>query len=118
MNAPSPAPRTSAGPRTILTPRLAVAAACAVLLSLPTSAFAQGAKAPAAAPTTTTTTGEYSENRTEGSAVVVFKEDAVGAGGASAFGGTILRPPGATRVGLLRPRFNFVSEMLKSVENL
>jgi hypothetical protein len=84
-------------------------------LALPEAAFAQGAKA---ATTTTTTTGDYSENRTDGSAVVIFKEDGVAGGGANAFGGTILRPPGATRVGLLRPRFNFVSEMLKSVENL
>ena len=90
------------------------------LLCVPGVAAAQGAKAAVApaATTTTTTTGDYSENRTDGSAVVVFKEDAVGAGGAGAFGGTILRPPGATRIGLLRPRFNFVSEMLKSVETL
>ncbi len=106
---------TPSARRRILPSALAVVVASA-LLSLPATAFAQGAKPAAAA--TTTTTGDYSENRTDGSAVVVFKEDAVGAGGSAAFGGTILRPPGATRVGLLRPRFNFVSEMLKSVETL
>ncbi len=101
---------------------LPFAIVAAGMLSVPATAtaFAQGAKtaSPAAAATTTTTTGDYSENRTDGSSVVVFKEDAVGAGGAGAVGGTIVRPPGATRWGLLRPRFNFVSEMLKSVENL
>ncbi len=111
---------TPSARRRILPSALAVVVASA-LLSLSATVFAQGAKPAPAAPaatTTTTTTGDYSENRTDGSAVVVFKEDAVGAGGAGAFGGTILRPPGATRVGLLRPRFNFVSEMLKSVETL
>jgi len=103
---------------TMKTP-LVIAVAAALLLTVVSStASAQAPAAKPAAASTTTTTGDYSENRTDGSAVVVFKEDAVGAGGASAFGGTILRPPGATRVGLLRPRFNFVSEMLKSVENL
>ena len=103
---------------------LAGGAFAVALLALPGSASAQGPRpAPGATSTSsataaTTTTSEYSEKRQEGSAVVVFKEDTVGAGGAGAFGGTILTPPGATRVGLLRPRFNFVSEMLKSVENL
>lgn len=30
----------------------------------------------------------------------------------------IRRPPGALRLGLIRPRVQFISEMLKSVENL
>jgi hypothetical protein len=93
-----------------------------------TVAFAQGAR-PAAptnggsattrpAETTTTTTTDYTEHRTEGSNVVIFKEDLVGAGNQNPLGDTVRPPPGAVRVGLLRPRYNFVSEMLKSVENL
>jgi hypothetical protein len=97
------------------------------LCALSNVAFAQGART--APPTsggsattkpaeTTTTTEDYSERRTEGSNVVIFREDIVGAGNQGALGDRFSPPPGAVRVGLLRPRFNFVSEMLKSVENL
>jgi len=60
----------------------------------------------------------YSEAKVEGGSVVTFEKDAIAGGGPSALGDTIRRPPGAIRVGLIRPRFNFVPELLKSVENL
>jgi hypothetical protein len=60
----------------------------------------------------------YSEQRTEGGAVVTFEKDDLRGGGPSALGDSIRRPPGAIRVGLIRPRYNFVPELLKSVENL
>ena len=60
----------------------------------------------------------YAESRVEGGSVIKFEADTLGGGGPNAFGETIRRPPGAVRVGLIRPRFNFVPELLKSVENL
>ena len=104
---------------------LLAAPALLALLAFSPSALAQGAKPTSggstttnAAQTTTTTTEDYSERRTEGSNVVIFKEDLVGGAGQNAMGDMFRPPPGAVRVGLLRPRYNFVSEMLKSVENL
>jgi hypothetical protein len=47
-----------------------------------------------------------------------FPDEALLGGGLGSNGGVlVLRPPG-TRVLLLRPRVQFVPEMLKSVENL
>ena len=60
----------------------------------------------------------YSEARVEGGQVVTFGNDDLRGGGPSALGDTIRKPPGAVRVGLIRPRYNFVPELLKSVENL
>lgn len=60
----------------------------------------------------------YSEAKVEGGSVVTFEKDSIAGGGPTALGDTIRRPPGAVRVGLIRPRFNFVPELLKSVENL
>jgi hypothetical protein len=60
----------------------------------------------------------YAESRFEGGSVIRFEADTLGGGGPNAFGETLRRPPGAVRVGLIRPRFNFVPELLKSVENL
>ena len=60
----------------------------------------------------------YQESRVEGGSVVSFETDGLHADGTSFMGDSIRRPPGAVRVGLIRPRFNFVPELLKSVENL
>jgi hypothetical protein len=49
---------------------------------------------------------------------VIFKDDPLAADNRGATGATILVRPSAGRVGLLRPRVQFVTEMLKSVENL
>jgi hypothetical protein len=103
----------------------AVATAALVLCS---TAFAQApapaaapkpaAAAPAAAATSTVTTTDYTELRTGGDQVVEFKGDTLPGDTNSAYGFTIRRPPGVLRAGLIRPRVNFVSELLKSVENL
>ena len=53
-----------------------------------------------------------------GDRVITFSTDGLDAGGTSMFGFTMRRPPGVVRVGLIRPRVNFVAELLKSVENL
>jgi len=106
-----------------------VSVAVVATLALSTVAFAQGsapggakpAAAPAVAPaatTITTTTSEYVEQRTEGNQVVTFGGDSLPGDANSAYGFTIRRPPTILRAGLIRPRVNFVSELLKSVENL
>jgi hypothetical protein len=67
---------------------------------------------------TTTRTAEYMEQITGGDQVVQFTGDAIAAPPGAPLGGTVVRPPGVMRVGLLRPRLNFVTELLKTVENL
>jgi hypothetical protein len=65
-----------------------------------------------------TSTPDYVEQRVDGNQVVTFPNDALKGDENSAYGFTIRRPPGVLRAGLIRPRVNFVSELLKSVENL
>lgn len=104
-----------------------VAAMAALVVS--STAFAQAPSSPAAAAaraaapapgstTSTTSTSEYVEQRVEGNQVVTFGGDTLKGDENSAYGFTIRRPPGVLRAGLIRPRVNFVSELLKSVENL
>ncbi|CAN5882081.1 hypothetical protein BH11MYX4_BH11MYX4_54830 [soil metagenome] len=87
-------------------------------LALATGASAQAPTSPAAAPTTTVTTADYTEQRVGGDQVVTFPGDTLPGDNNSAYGFTIRRPPGVLRANLIRPRVNFVSELLKSVENL
>lgn len=69
--------------------------------------------------TQTHKTNDYVEQSTiGGDAVVTFTGDELAAPPNGAYGDTIRRPPGVMRLGLIRPRVNFVMEMLKSVENL
>jgi hypothetical protein len=100
-----------------------------LIMSLPAGAalgvtllFAVEAAAQPSRPltTTTTTTTDYTEQRTAatGDQIVTFIGDELPAPTNGPYGTTIRRPPGVTRVGLIRPRLNFVSELLKSVENL
>ncbi len=86
-------------------------------VALSTTAVAQ---APASAPAATTVkTADYTEQRSVGGdQVVTFPGDELPGDVNSAYGFTIRRPPGVLRANLIRPRVNFVSEMLKSVENL
>lgn len=60
----------------------------------------------------------FSEQRNDSGAAVVFKDDPMSAGGTGPTPDIVRgrRPP--SRPLLLRPRYNFVSEMLKSVENI
>ncbi|MBX3263929.1 MAG: hypothetical protein KIS78_30600 [Labilithrix sp.] len=66
----------------------------------------------------TTTTADYTEQNLAGDQVVKFTGDELVGPPGGAYGDTIRRPPGVMRLGLIRPRMNFVSELLKSVENL
>ena len=98
---------------------------CAVALGALAFVTTASAQAPAAAATpastasTTVKTAEYTEQRTVGGdQVVSFPGDELPGDVNSAYGFTIRRPPGVLRANLIRPRVNFVSEMLKSVENL
>ena len=98
-----------------------VSAAVVATLALSQASFAQTTAAPAAAPATaatTTRTSEYVEQRTEGSQVVTFGGDPLAGDPNSAYGFAIRPAPRVLRAGLIRPRANYVSELLKSVENL
>ena len=66
----------------------------------------------------TVETSNYVDRSVAGDRVITFSTDGLDAGGSSMFGFTMRRPPGVVRVGLIRPRVNFVAELLKSVENL
>ena len=66
----------------------------------------------------TVTTNDYVDHAVAGDRVITFSTDGLDAGGTSMFGLTMRRPPGVVRLGLIRPRVNFVAELLKSVENL
>ncbi len=60
----------------------------------------------------------YAETKTGSGTGVIFDDD-LGTGMAfDPFGDIVRSPPRAARMMLLRPRYNFVPEMLKSVENL
>lgn len=87
-----------------------ISAALMGLLALSTTAFAQ---APA-----TTAAPDYTESRVDGSQVVTFGGDPLKGDDNSAYGFSMRAPPRVLRAGLIRPRVNFVSELLKSVENL
>ncbi len=60
----------------------------------------------------------YVEHAASGEQNVIFKDDPLAAGGLGPNDFRITVPPTAKRVTLLRPRTQFVQEMLKSVENL
>lgn len=84
-----------------------------------TASTAHAEEAAAKRPTQTHKTNDYVEqNSLGGDSVVTFTGDELAAPPGGAYGDTIRRPPGVMRVGLIRPRMNFVMEMLKSVENL
>lgn len=74
--------------------------------------------APAVASAQTGDRPGYSEQRTDGGSSVVFDDDKALGKGLDPFADLIKGPPRATRLMLLRPRYNFVPEMLKSVENI
>ena len=93
---------------------VAVLAALAAL----TLAGAAGAQPSAAARPTTTRTADYTETTVAGDQVVQFTGDELAAPGGGPYGDVIRRPPGVLRALLIRPRLNFVPELLKTVENL
>ena len=63
-------------------------------------------------------TNDYLDQNVAGDRIITFSTDGLEAGGSSMYGFTLRRPPGVIRLGLIRPRVNFVAELLKSVENL
>jgi hypothetical protein len=65
-----------------------------------------------------TRTSDYVERAVGGDQVVTFTGDELAAAPGGPLGDRILAMPGTVRVGLIRPRLNFVTELLKSVENL
>jgi len=89
-----------------------VGAALAVLLCS-SAAYAQEPT-----PKKNVVTKEYSEQQLEGNQVVTFGDDKLLTAEGGPYGDTIRPPPRVLRVGLIRPRANFVPELLKSVENL
>ena len=91
------------------------AAAFAAMTSLGADAGAQQPAAPAAP---AVTTAGFTELNVGGNQVVTFTGDELDGPSGRPHGALFVRPPGVTRVGLIRPRMNFVSELLKSVENL
>jgi hypothetical protein len=108
-----------------------VSAAASAVLALSMSASAQAptsspkpavAASKATAPTAPTTrvdaTAGYTEQSVDGSQVVEFIGDPLKGDENSAYGFTMRSPPRVLRALLIRPRANFVSELLKSVENL
>jgi hypothetical protein len=88
-------------------------AAAAPLLALavffaPSTAFAQ-TNAPKA---------DYVERKVDDGVVVTFGDDGLDGDPDDPYGGVVKPPPPIIRAGLIRPRVNFVSELLKSVESL
>jgi hypothetical protein len=87
-------------------------------------AFAAAVLAPAAAyaqtpPARPAPTSEYTERQdADGSQVIDFGNDLVVDGTLNIFGDVVRPPPLVTRAALIRPRMNFVPELIKSVENL
>jgi hypothetical protein len=90
--------------------RRAVVLAFATLTIVPASASAQPARA--------TASGGFVEQRTETGANVIFDDDTALGKGLDPFTDIIKAPPRAARMNLLRPRNNFVAELLKSIENI
>jgi hypothetical protein len=88
------------------TPWLAFALICAV----PNLASAQTGAEPKSS--------GFSEQSVEGGRNVVFDDDKALGTAYDPFADIVRGPPRGARLMLLRPRYNFISEMLKSVENL
>jgi Cu/Ag efflux protein CusF len=92
--------------------------AFALVVFAATTASAQTTKTQAAQATQATSADGFMDQTDKDGQKVIFKDDPLGAGNHDANGATILVRPTAARVGLLRPRVQFITEMLKSVENL
>lgn len=83
------------------------------------SAFAQGQKTTPPAASTTTRTADYVEQKdVQGDQVVKFTGDELAGGNGAPGSSMMIRATGPIRVALIRPRLNFIPELLKSVENL
>lgn len=82
------------------------------------SASAQGQKT-TPSNTTTTRTADYVEQKdVQGDQIVKFTGDELDAANGAPGSSVMIRALGPVRVPLIRPRLNFIPELLKSVENL
>lgn len=96
----------------------ALSSTIAALMLFTLSASAQGQRT---TPTTTTTsrTADYVEQKdVQGDQVVKFTGDELAGTNGAPGQGVMIRATGPIRVALIRPRLNFIPELLKSVENL
>ncbi len=96
----------------------AAALAFAALAALTTEARADEHARVGAVPSTVTRTADYTEQNLSGDQVVKFTGDELVGPAGGAYGDVIRRPPGVTRLFLIRPRLNFIPELVKTVENL
>jgi hypothetical protein len=88
--------------------RLSFAAAAAALtLSLAPTSFAQAA-----------TPADYTEQKVDSGQAVIFHDDALKAGGLETTGYVIRARGSFWRTGLIRPRLNFVPELVKSADGV
>jgi hypothetical protein len=71
-----------------------------------------------APPATAQPRNGYTEHQADGGTAVTFDDDLAKGSTFDPLGNIVRGPPRAVRTWLLRPRYNFVGEMLKSVENL
>ncbi len=94
------------------------AAIFAVILAETDGAAAQGGSPPSRPATVVVSTDDYTERLVSGGQVVEFPGDALAGDPLGAYGDAIRPPPRVLRAGLVRPRLNFVRELLKSVEHL
>ena len=92
---------------------LGAAVLAAVLASFPVYAQPTKAEGPK-----TVVTKDYTQQQLDGAQVVTFTGDQLPGDTLDPYGGIVRPPPGVLRAQLIRPRLNFVSELLKSVENL
>jgi hypothetical protein len=80
--------------------------------------LATAGSAAAQQPDRTVRTADYTEQNVAGDQVVKFTGDELQGPSNGIYGNVIRRPPGILRQLLIRPRVNFVPELLRSVENL
>lgn len=90
---------------------------CRILSLLTVTAAFAGSIGEAQAQGTPANSG-YTEQRNESGAAVVFKDDLMKGGDTGPTPSIVSGGRSAARGLLIRPRYNFVAEMLKSVENI
>lgn len=99
--------------------KLLVIAAAVSAAIVPVEALAQTANQASQANEANHAGAPYAERRIGDDAEVIFHDEDTLVGDAPAWYGSGLRGvPRVLRAGLIRPRTNFVPELLKSVENL
>ena len=96
---------------------LICAAAAACLLVSAAAAAQTNAPTPPTKPTTRVTK-DYTEQTTDGGAVVKFSDDNLSGDPNNPWGDLVKAPPRVIKISLIRPRMNFLPELYKSVENL